>query len=138
MRYVTITSIDGDIASISSGDRQYTIRLRDLDDHWYGQYTLLWLKPGSYASAASPGDSNSFIRWLDEHIAIINGQQQDRISSSYDQPLAARIKSFQSQQGLIADGIVGPLTIIHINTQISSLDNTDVPTLISPLPSDED
>jgi len=132
-RYLTITRIDGDIASISSGDRQYNIRLRDLDDHWYGQYTLLWLKPGSYSSAVSPGDSGSFVRWLDEQISIISGQQQERISSTYAEPLVTMVKSFQSQQGLTADGIVGPVTIIHINTQAT----TDVPSLISPQPSEQ-
>jgi len=132
-RYLTITSIDGDIASVSSGDRQYSIRLRDLDDHWYGQYTLLWLKPGSYASAVTPGESGSFVRWLDEQISIITGQQQERISGTYDEPLVAKVKSFQSQQGLTADGIVGPVTIIHINTQAK----TDVPSLITPQPSEQ-
>ena len=132
-RYLTITRIDGDIASISSGDRQYNIRLRDLDDHWYGQYTLLWLKPASYSSAVSPGDSGSFVRWLDEQISIISGQQQERISSTYAEPLVTMVKSFQSQQGLTADGIVGPVTIIHINTQAT----TDVPSLISPQPSEQ-
>jgi general secretion pathway protein A len=132
-RYLTITSIDSDIASVSSGDRQYTIRLRDLDDHWYGQYTLLWLKPGSYSSAVSPGDSGSFVRWLDKQISIVTGQQQDHISNTYDEPLVAKVKSFQSQQGLIADGIVGPVTIIHINTHAK----TDVPSLIALPPSEQ-
>ena len=132
-RYVTITRIDGDVASLSSGDRQYSIRLKALDDHWYGQYTLLWLKPGSYSSAVSPGDSSSLVRWLDEQISIISGQQQERISSTYDEPLVKMVKSFQSQHGLIADGIVGPVTIIHINTQAK----TDVPSLITPQPSEQ-
>lgn len=130
LRYLTITRIEGDFAFVSSGDRQYTIRLRDLDDYWYGQYTLLWLKPGSYSAAVSPGDSNSFVRWLDEHISIISGEQQDRIVSTYDELLVEKVKSFQSQQGLIADGIVGPLTIIHINTRAEM----DVPSLIASQP----
>ena len=132
-RYLTITNIDGDIATVSSGDRQYIIKLKDLDDHWYGQYTLLWLRPDSYSSAVSPGDSGSLVRWLDEQLSIISGQQQDRISSTYDEPLVAKVMSFQSQQGLIADGIVGPVTIIHINTQAK----TDVPSLIALLPSEQ-
>ena len=132
-RYVTITNIDGDIASVSSGDRQYTIRLRDLDDHWYGQYTLLWLKPGSYSSTLSPGDSGSLVRWLDKNISNITGLQEERVSNTYDELLVAKVISFQSQQGLIADGIVGPVTIIHINTQAK----TDVPSLIAPQPPEQ-
>jgi len=132
-RYVTITRIDGDIASVSSGDRQYTIRLRDLDDHWYGQYTLLWLKPGSYSSTLSPGDSGSLVRWLDKNISNITGLQEERVSNTYDELLVAKVISFQSQQGLIADGIVGPVTIIHINTQAK----TDVPSLIAPQPPEQ-
>jgi len=130
LRYLTITRIEGDFASVSSGDRRYTIRLSDLDDHWYGRYTLLWLKPGSYSAAVSPGDSDSFVRWLDEQLSIISGQQQNRIVSTYDNLLVAKVKSFQSQHGLIADGIVGPLTIIHINTRAEM----DVPSLIAPQP----
>ena len=36
--------------------------------------------------------------------------------STYDDDLLNEVKNFQLQQGLAADGIVGPVTIIHLNT----------------------
>jgi len=63
-RYVTITSIDNDIATIYSNNTAYTVKLSELDKYWYGKFILLWQKPDHYISAISPGDRGAVINWL--------------------------------------------------------------------------
>lgn len=113
-RYVTITSIQDDLASVISNNREYTVKLSELDQYWYGQFILLWHKPDFYSSAITPGDRGDIVSWLDTHFT---GEQPAGARNSYDKNLVEKIKDFQAQHGLVADGIVGPVTIIHLNTE---------------------
>ncbi len=116
-RYITITSIDKNIATIFSNNNAYTVKLSDLDKYWYGKFVLLWQKPEHYSSAIKPGNSGKIINWLNTQLIKINGTQSADIINTYNNRLIKEVKTFQSQHGLTADGIVGPVTIIHINTQ---------------------
>ena len=124
-RYVTLSEINADTATLLFNNKSYRLKLGELDEHWYGQYILLWKKPRLYTRAISPGEASPLVPWLDEQLAGITGNERLN-SRNYSQRLAQRIKSFQQQQGLTADGIVGPLTLIHINSRADS----DLPTLV--------
>ena len=116
-RYITITSIDNDVATIYSNNTAYTVKLSELDQYWYGKFILLWQKPDHYRSAISPGDSGAVINWLNTQLEKINNDLTEATITTYDDYLVKRVITFQSQHGLTADGIVGPVTIIHLNTQ---------------------
>jgi general secretion pathway protein A len=125
-RYVVIASIEDESATIYSNGTAVTVSLRDLDRYWYGQFTLLWQKPEHYTSPVTPGDSSNIVNWLYTQLAKIDHEQTvNRIYGKYDNYLVDKVKALQLRQGLEADGIVGPITIIHINT----LSGMDVPSL---------
>jgi general secretion pathway protein A len=124
-RHITITSIQEDLATIYSNNSEYTIRLSDLDRYWYGRFLLLWRKPDNYSSPIMPGDKGAIVSWLNAHFDT--GQQADNGGSFYDDILIKKVRAFQVQHGLAADGIVGPVTIIHLNTS----SDINVPTLIT-------
>ncbi len=129
MRHITITSIRDELATVYSNNKEYTINLSELDRYWYGQFILLWRKPDNYSSAITPGDSGNIVAWLTSHFTD-NHSTDNRLMSSndaYDETLIEKVKAFQSQHGLAADGIVGPVTIIHLNTR----SGMNVPTLIT-------
>jgi len=127
-RLVTITSIDNDIATIYSNNTAYSVKLSELDKYWYGKFILLWQKPDHYITAISPGDSGTVINWLNTQLEKINNRLPGAAINTYDAYMAERVITFQSQHGLTADGIVGPVTIIHLNTQSGQ----KVPSLIPP------
>ena len=56
-----------------------------------------------------------------------DGLPTDNNNKSYDENLVEKVKTFQARHGLVADGIVGPVTIIHLNNK----SGMDVPTLIT-------
>ncbi len=122
MRHITITSIQDDLATVFSNNTEYTIKLSDLDQHWYGRFLLLWRKPDNYSSAITPGDSGNIVNWLNNQFV---DEQLANTNNAYDETLVEKVKAFQSQHGLAADGIVGPVTIIHLNTR----SGLSVPTL---------
>jgi len=122
-RHITVTSIQDELATVYTSNEEYIIKLSDLDRYWYGQFILLWRKPDNYSSAIKPGDSSNIVTWLSAQFA--DEMHDNNFSDSYDAALIKRVKAFQTQHGLAADGIVGPVTIIHLNTQ----SGMDVPTL---------
>jgi len=129
-RYITITSLHDNSATIFSNRTPYTVKLSDLDRYWYGQFTLLWQKPEHYSSSVTPGDSGYMVNWLYKQLSKIDHDSSaNMVISTYDDYLVNKVKAFQLRQGLHADGIVGPITIIHINT----LSDMKVPSLI-PVP----
>lgn len=121
-RHVTISSIQHDYAILYSDKTEYKIKLSELDSYWYGQFVLLWKKPANYSSAITPGDNSDIVHWLKQQF----DPQTPSKNTFYDQSLLSKVKDFQAQEGLIADGIVGPVTIIHLNTH----SGINIPTLI--------
>jgi general secretion pathway protein A len=121
-RHVTIASIQDGYATLYSNHTEYKIKLSELDKYWYGQFVLLWKKPENYYSAITPGDKSQIVHWLKQHF---DGKTLSK-NSLYDKELVDKVKNFQSQEGLVADGIVGPVTIIHLNTY----SGINIPTLI--------
>ena len=115
-RFLTITHIEDDTATVVYGEREYLLSLDEIDIHWYGKFTILWQKPKEYRKVISPGDSGDIIRWLQAQLNHIGMMEDQPVSTSYDTPLQQTVKRFQQERGLVADGIVGPLTIIHLNT----------------------
>ncbi len=117
-QHVTITSINDDIATVYSNNTVYTVKLSEIDKHWYGSFILLWKKPDNYLTAITPGDRGSIINWLyTQLIKIKNQPLPDMAINTYNEQIIKEVKDFQLQQGLAADGIVGPVTIIHLNTE---------------------
>lgn len=123
-RYVTITSIDNDLATVYADKTAYTFKLSDLDQHWYGQFILLWKKPEAYTSPIMPGDRGQIISWLNARLADADTPSENTFSI-YNKTMIEKVKKFQARHGLTADGIVGPLTIIYFNAQAGA----NIPTL---------
>ncbi len=115
--YATLTGIDGERSRLKINQQLIEVTTSNLDKHWFGQYTLLWRQPENYSRAVKPGDKGEMIRWLAKSLATIN-QTEDLHPSVYDAALIEAVKQFQARQGLTADGVVGPVTIIHINTAL--------------------
>ncbi len=115
------------VAELVLGSTHKFISVNDFKGHWNGDYSLLWEKPDGYLTAVRPENNAVNVAWLDKKLAII----QDRPASSkvpvlYDEILVSQVKQFQFEKSLVPDGIVGPQTIIHLNSAY----NNRVPKLI--------
>ncbi|MCK4710625.1 MAG: peptidoglycan-binding protein, partial [Gammaproteobacteria bacterium] len=93
-------------------------------------FILLWQRPEHYSSAITPGDSGNIVSWLNAHFTesdqFENNHETNSFIHTYDNKLINQVKDFQAKHGLTADGIVGPVTIIHLNTRSGE----NIPTLI--------
>jgi len=125
--YVTLKSVNGTLAQCSVAGEERTVNVGEIKSLWYDEYSVLWRMPPAYKGILRPGDHTPVVEWLDRKLASIEGRDPRNIQELiYDRTLVGRIKKFQRNEGLPAEGAVGPRTIIHINNRAGS----DEPKLI--------
>ncbi|MCB1852288.1 MAG: peptidoglycan-binding protein, partial [Gammaproteobacteria bacterium] len=122
-RYALVTGIGPRYATLTQGDRSSRILREELDAHWRGSFLLLWRPPPDGVTLIGPGANQNYAAWLQQRLAHIPGFAVSfHPPASYDRQLQDAIRRFQQQQGLQTDGLVGPETIIALNSQASVAD----------------
>ena len=100
---------------ISINDQITNVRAVDLSNAWFGSYQTLWRPPPSYSGTLAYGKRHPSIAWLKR--LLINNKNlsfnPDNLGL-YDQKLLSFIEEFQRAEGLLIDGVIGPLTWIKI------------------------
>ncbi|MEN8258872.1 MAG: AAA family ATPase [Thermodesulfobacteriota bacterium] len=119
--YAALISFHGQTADFVIGPERKSVPVEDIKRRWIGEYFLLWEKPEGYSAAVKPENQAANVDWLDKKLAMI----QERPASSkapvlYDDILISQVKQFQFEKNLVPDGIVGPQTIIYLNSAYSS------------------
>lgn len=117
--YAAITALYHDQAIINFDGEARTISLGELESNWYGGYTVLWRVPKEFQRTIRPGSAGTDVAWLAQQLTTLKGNNPTNdISMTYDKGLRNIVEEFQLKSGLIADGIVGIRTVIHINTEV--------------------
>ncbi len=117
--YATLVHLKQDIATLYINKNRLQIHTEILDQHWLGHYTLLWQRPATYHKAIAPGQHGKIVQWLARSIANIDQTAFTADNNKlYQGKIIQAVKQFQTQQQLSADGVVGPATIIHLNSAL--------------------
>jgi len=126
-----LTGLDKTAVRLKSTDGSIVVPLENFLTGWSGRYLYLW-QPMQSFNTLTVGDRNApAVSWLQDQLAIIN-QNSERIITGgrYTAAIAQKVASFQSQQTLMADGVVGRETIMRLN----ELANPQHPQLVSEQP----
>ncbi len=112
--YGTLIRVANDRATLVVGTQRVTLPRDLLDRYWLGQYTLLWMPPDGYRQPLHPGQNPPFGQWL---TASLHELYPDLVfpGPRYDEARVEQVKRFQREHALVADGVVGPATIMHLN-----------------------
>jgi general secretion pathway protein A len=125
--HATLISMRDDLAQLLLAGSMHWVRLDDLRLWLDGRVAVVWRRPDAYAGLLAPGDAGPMIAWLDEQLATIQGRAPlAQLPENYDESLVRQVRRFQSSRGLRADGLVGPRTVIQINTETLA----DLPLLV--------
>lgn len=118
--YGAVTAMTGDVITLHLGEDVLTVRTSDLRDAWFGSYVLLWQMPPGYAGSLKRGDRHPSVAWLRDRLrqlGLAAPPEADR--AEFDASLQDAVMEFQSEEHLIADGIVGPATWVRLGARLN-------------------
>ncbi len=118
--YAALIAVKTPVATLVLGDEEKNVHIKEIKQHWLGDYTILWKTPPDYKSAIRLGVKGSEVEWLASQLALIHGKTSSIKNKVFDNELAMQVKKFQLSEGLMPDGIAGPLTLIRLNTIVDS------------------
>ncbi len=111
-----LTAIDSGSVSLMgvNGERQESLEW--FTERWNGAFLYLWHRPLDILSLRL-GDKNMVaLDWLQSRLLQISESYQPIITGGYyNEAVRLQVLSFQQQQGIRADGVVGQETIMKIN-----------------------
>ena len=96
-----------------------------LEQAWRGEFATFWRTPPGYAGTIDADSSGPAADWLAERMAALPA---GLLPASTGRSLTARIRAFQTTQGLLPDGRAGPVTLMQLNR----LAGVDEPRLQTP------
>ena len=105
-------------ALIDSAGERSSMALTELGRRWNGAVFYVWHRPEGYTGAISQGDRGPLVNWLAEQFALLDGQSRRLADNRFNQALTERLKIFQRQNELTADGILGQRTLLKLNEQL--------------------
>ncbi len=114
--YAAILGHHDDAITVRLGATEFETTLAALSDHWYGSYIVLWQMPPDYRGNLKIGDEGPSVAWLRQHLA--QSLQIDLRASNparFDEGLRAALIRFQRENGMVPDGVAGPMTWIAMN-----------------------
>ncbi len=114
--HVVMAQLDNDRALFVAGDRQYELALSAIASRWFGEYFLLWQKPPIQRDFLKPGDRGDSVDWLAKTLQELGHYDATGREVRLEGALLGAFKHFQFSSGLTPDGILGPMTLIHLNT----------------------
>ncbi len=116
--YATLTALDEDKATFTIAGNAVTIPSVQLMSQWFGRYTLLWRAPPGFTRDIRPGDAGEAIDWLNRSLTKAMGSNMPVPDEGpFTGQMVRLVKAFQQRNRLNPDGIVGAMTIIHLNTE---------------------
>lgn len=110
-RYLLLTGISNERAIIQS-EETITVPVLELLKHWHGYYLVLWQPPRPGMTEIKPGERSANVRWLRHQLKAENSGKP---SDVFDDDLKKHVSDFQRQNHLVADGLAGGRTLIHLD-----------------------
>jgi general secretion pathway protein A len=91
------------------------VTVQDLEARWQGHYQLLWRISPQGFSLFRPGERGPGVTWLTKNLLAADIKSA-QVKDFYDSDVVEAVKAFQRSRGLVADGLAGRQTLIHLNS----------------------
>ncbi len=127
--FAALVEIQGSRVTLITAGKSHKIDQSELQQHWRGDYTVLWRPPPQYRGEIHQGEKGQGITWVRLQLSILRGKNEVPVEEAvYDESMVEELKRFQMEQGLEPDGLASPVTLIRLN----ALTGLDVP-LLTPI-----
>ncbi len=102
--WVIVTALGDGSLALRAGKVTQTVTPAALGGAWRGEFATLWRTPPGWRDAPGEAPAPALAAWMSE-----------RLPGRPTVPLKTRITAFQVAQGLKADGLAGPMTLMQLN-----------------------
>jgi len=101
---------------VDDGIAEAWVSLQEIENLWQGDFMMLW-RPTLDIPLLGPGSTGEAVTWLRERLSLADAEPNRQIQGEdrFDEALQQRLERFQQANGLNADGIAGPWTMILLN-----------------------
>ncbi len=113
--HVVMAQLKQDSALFIAGDNQQELALSSIASRWFGEYLLLWQRPPIQRPLLKPGEQSNSVTWLAQALQELGLYEATGREVRLDGSLLGAFKRFQFSRGLTPDGVLGPLSLIHLN-----------------------
>lgn len=114
--YFTLTQILDDTLTVIAGSSQFELTQAEFESNYNGIAQMLWRMPPAYNAPLKKNDSGAAVDWLVVQLTITEGHSPPlQTGFIFNDSLEQRVRDFQTRAGLPPNGIVGPVTWIHLN-----------------------
>jgi general secretion pathway protein A len=112
-RWLVLERLHEGQATFAAGGARTAVDAGKLGGYAIGEFTLLWRAPEGTRGTLAPGDRGPGVNWLARRLgAPVAPAAAD---AAFDEALAARVRAFQRANGLEADGVAGPQTLMLLD-----------------------
>lgn len=118
--YGTVVARQGEQILLQLNEQQLWVKRDWFTRHFSGTFEILWQAPKSQVNEIGKSANQAQLQWLENSLAIIN-ESSPRLVSEFDSHLEQKVKEFQRQHGLRADGIAGAQTLVQLNLYLSDI-----------------
>ena len=116
--YAILTALNDADATLRIGGYIRKLGLVTLSRQFDGAFATFWRAPRDYRPRISLGERSEEVDWIAQQLAKLNDSKVDAKASTgkaFDEEMAKQVREFQFAQGLKADGMIGPRTIMQLN-----------------------
>lgn len=113
--YALLTALVGDRAQLGMGKTKRSIGIGELMRRFRGEFITLWRAPQTFRHTVEMRDRGPHVDWIATRIATLTGDTPPPAGDPFSQATVQQVRSFQQAQGLFVDGVVGPITLMHLN-----------------------
>ena len=110
-----VVAFEGAVAWVLSDNAVERVRLVDMATAWRGRYRMFWQPPQGWDRPLVEGDIDPVVTVVAELFATLDQQVKPLTEQRFTPGLAERVRLFQAQQNLTADGVVGVQTLLKLN-----------------------
>jgi len=117
--HVVLAELENDRALFVAGDTRQAMDVSAITSRWFGEYLLLWQRPPFQRRILQPGDKGDSVSWLAESLKELGLYEATGQEVRLEGALLGAFKHFQFVSGLTPDGVLGPMSLIHLNTALN-------------------